>query len=132
MTIDAGLDENERVILNPRRHMDKFELPDVPDAPTEQVAGEAQVEGQPQPSGDGAESPTGAAEVNRIFASLDKDGDGKISSEELQDAPADRVSQLAAADRDGDGAIDRAELSGALNGPPPKRGATQQPSGGGV
>jgi hypothetical protein len=131
VTIESGLAENERVVLNPRRHADKLELPDLPDSPAEQVVADSTAAVAAPPGKDGAGSPVGADELKKIFASLDKDGDGKISSQEIQDAPADRSARLMAADRNGDGAIDQAELGGALKNPPAKRGATQQPSGGG-
>ncbi len=44
VTVLSGLDENEQVVLNPRRHSDKFVLPDLPDSRTiESIA----VTGQP-------------------------------------------------------------------------------------
>jgi HlyD family secretion protein len=88
--------------------------------------------GPPGPGGPAGGSGVGGGRspaeiVASIFANMDANGDGVLSSDEI---PADRAERLMAADADGDGKITRAELTASFaarmaagGGPPgPPRG----------
>jgi multidrug efflux pump subunit AcrA (membrane-fusion protein) len=53
----------------------------------------------------------GGFDPARIFSTLDTDGDGVLSAEELQAIPADRRGRMTAADADGDGEVSREEFT---------------------
>ena len=63
--------------------------------------------------GGGGRSPDPASMVTRIFERLDGDGDGKLSSEEINQMDPDRRGLVDSADTDGDGTVTRSELMGA-------------------
>jgi HlyD family secretion protein len=127
MTIVSGLDEGERVVLNPRAYADWLELPDMPDpapadSPTElagqpgAMAGDRAQPGEGGPT-DGNPSPAGPGggfDPTRIFSMLDTDGDGMISAEELAKVPEEQRARVAASDLDGDGKITREEFMKAM------------------
>ena len=122
VVIDHGLQENDRVVSNPRAHRQLVQWPDLRQAATEKEAADqtpqsatnepardikrgegGRRDGQPKSSPRRA-SPT------EIFARLDQNRDGKISAEELSAVPDRQRERIAAADSDGDGSVDQAEL----------------------
>lgn len=134
-TITKGLSEGDQVVMNPRQHMDKLQLPDIPDPPKVEVdpalakkaAAEAPDSGGPgagrggpgagrggpgAPGGRGGPGGAGgggfnpAAIVQRIFSQYDTDKDGKLSQSEMSGMER----SPAQADTNGDGAVDQAEL----------------------
>ena len=126
MTIKEGLQEGEEVVMNPRAHTDKLRLPELPeDSPVQLAAGGPRPDGSPAsataaalpgekpaaaPPGKDATPGSAVADSLKLFATLDKDGDGVISKQDVDDAPADRREFLLAADTNGDGQITRAEF----------------------
>ncbi|MBI2823546.1 MAG: EF-hand domain-containing protein [Planctomycetia bacterium] len=76
----------------------------LPGRPGQGTAG-ARPQGRPGQGGPG-ERPDGPSEGDAVFRALDKDGDGKLSADEIRKA----TDSLAALDKDGDGSITIAEL----------------------
>jgi HlyD family secretion protein len=117
--IASGLEEGEVVVLNPRMHESKLQLPDLPDAPESEEQEEIQriVETRPSSPGEpsaGGGAPGGAmtpeAMVAQTLAQYDTDGDGILSAEELAAVPEERREGMMRGDLNGDGQLDRAEL----------------------
>jgi HlyD family secretion protein len=145
MTIESGLSEGEVLVMNPRAHPQKLNLPDLPDlqkpalptiaagttandtssgrpGPTFVAAPDvdgrgAGPNGSGRPASAGGEGgrPGGDFDPARIFAALDTDGDGVLSAQELQNVPADRRGRILAADADGDGTVTREEFMRAMS-----------------
>jgi HlyD family secretion protein len=61
-----------------------------------------------------AAGPGGGFDPARIFSTLDTDGDGVISAEELAKMPEEHRARMAANDLDGDGAVSREEFMKAI------------------
>jgi HlyD family secretion protein len=157
VTVLSGLDENEQVVLNPRRHSDKLVLPDLPDPKSIQtiVANGQTSSGSPTPSNSdtvansggpvpptvqptrGPAAPGGngppdpAAIAGFMFQRYDTDGDGRLSQEEISNVPDDRRANILVADTNGDGVVDRAELTTSISQRTQSAGATPAPTGGG-
>ncbi|MEX2310802.1 MAG: EF-hand domain-containing protein [Pirellulales bacterium] len=75
---------------------------------------------------DGQARPGGNAEVDRMMKELDKNGDGKLTEDEV---PPHMLPMLAGADRNQDRAIDRDELAAAMQQNQFRPGAGQFPRG---
>ena len=155
--IVEGVEEGEVVALNPRKLLDRVELPEIPkeeapagppeggrrpggpedgrvraggveslDGPSGPARGGPGTggpggTGAPNAGGPNAGGPPGpggpgggmdpAAVVSMIFGRLDKNKDGKISTDEI---PADQAARMSSSDANGDGFIERAELQKAM------------------
>jgi HlyD family secretion protein len=138
VTINEGLAKGDLVVLNPRSHLSKMEIPDFPEVENREElakvvaaanatrAKEVLALGVKDPSasdkippteargpatGEGAPSP--GAVVTRIFQRLDTNTDGKISLEEAasDERTAGRFSET---DKNGDGLLDRAEMTSGM------------------
>jgi HlyD family secretion protein len=120
VTIDEGLSDQDKVVLNPRSHLDKMQLPEIKDAVDRErlamVASTAPLDGPSNSDGGsaGAEGSKGGGgrsmDPSAMIAALDKDSDGKISKDEA--AASERMGQnFATNDANSDGFIDSAELA---------------------
>ena len=137
-----GLKPGDLVVMNPRRHLDKFDASRLPPATAEPAAGKVAIAlaagsapgamaggqgkppgvGKPGTGGGGASgpSPPGAASAKerpspaQLFQQWDTDGDGKLAGSELDAAPPAIREQLTAADTNHDGALELSELGAAL------------------
>lgn len=137
----AALDEQaseamqagDKVVLNPRKHVDKFDqsrFPEPGEAISEDIAKQAASTPPPDspapvadaapggaPSGapGGARGPGGGRGGNpaQMIQRMDQNGDGKLSADEVPEQMRER---LAAADTNGDGFYDEAELISAFAG----------------
>ena len=157
--IKDNLQENEKVVLNPRRHANLLNLPDPPETPAAQLAavksgtsrkgGSNQFAGRstPRPTVDGTapvsdKEPSKASPPQRgggrpdpatiagfILHRFDTDQNGQLSAKEIQQLPAGRGTGLENADTSGDGSLDRAELVAALA--RQMQSADRQPAAGG-
>ncbi len=142
MTIMSGLAEGESVVMNPRGFPSELRLPDLPDPPSDatdlpNVSSATKHGGAGGPGGDAAgkkKKKGGRPSVAQIVSSsmeMDTDGDGALSSEEMQSLPEDRRQRLKAADKNNDGKVDRAELTSHLaQRAKPRKGGEQ--AGGGA
>ena len=132
VVVSSGLTAGEKVVLAVQGHLkqlglDKaFDKSEVitsirPPQPVKAAPSENENNGRDAGSGgSGGGPPSPAAIVNRVLENLDKDKDGKVSSDELQGASAGQRDRLAAADANGDGFLDRGELVKAFSaGRPP-------------
>ncbi|XZE22720.1 HlyD family efflux transporter periplasmic adaptor subunit [Pirellulaceae bacterium SH449] len=145
VTAQTGIKVGEQVVLNPRNHLDKMDLPEIveqddseafakisADAPATasySPAGEARSQERRNGSG-----PDIAAIVQAIFERLDTNSDGKISREEAQ-ADSDFGARFDDGDLNKDGFMDKGELmsgmrkmmaarsAGGMGGPPGSRGS---------
>jgi len=138
VTINEGLAKGDTVVLNPRSHADKMIIPDLPVIEDREklasvvAAANALRAKELADSGITASSatnvkpftesveaatgqgmPTPAAMVTKIFQRLDKNGDGKISTQEA--AEDERTAgRFGETDKNGDGQIDRAEMTSSM------------------
>ncbi len=127
-----ALQEGDEVVLNPRRHLEKFDesrFPQPGDVLSEEIAGLAPSEpaeamdgptAVDQPAGGVAPGPVGPESGGpagrggtpaQMIERMDQNGDGKLSMDELPEPLRER---MANADTNGDGFIDLAELTTAL------------------
>ena len=153
LVVDKGLEEGDQLVLNPRQYRELMDIPDSPDPPADLPEGKAfggkkdkkdgdkggpPVAGGPANAGGGGRGPGGpgggpggppSAEgmVARIMERADTDGDGKLSSDEVNAMEERGRNMVQGADENGDGDIDRSELTRAAA----KRVAQWSASGGG-
>jgi HlyD family secretion protein len=143
MTIKQGLQEGEQLVMNPRAHASYLQLPELPDkSPQESLARESRpgAAGDRPPQneqdtargpGDRPQRPPADLSPQKLFARLDKDGDGTLSSKELGGLPAEDRERILAAHRDAGGAVSRAEFLAALQKPAGGEGPNgRKPPGG--
>jgi len=159
MTVKAGLEEGQVVVMNPRAYPDKLEIPQLPDeGPVAKTGKGTRAEGpagdrpggepgrgrggsgrggQPgggrggQPEmGQGGQPGRGRGDPSRFFSMLDTDSDGVLSAEELNAIPADRRGRMMAADADGDGKVTKEEFTAGM--PRPRPGGKNRPNPGGT
>lgn len=123
VTIQSGLDEGDEIVLNPRKHLDLMEFPEIEEvndrsavaeiganASTEpvEVDGPGKSRGGPPGAGGGA-----AAIVDSIFSKNDTNGDGKIDAEEIK-ALGEGGKRITGADSNGDGEVTKAEMTAVM------------------
>jgi len=123
VTINEGLKEGEVVVLNPRTHMDKMELPQIEET-TERGALEeiaknapAKKEGAPpnqKPAGGAGGEFSAASMAERAMQSGDKNSDGELSMDEIGQMDERMRESAKAADTNGDGKITKPELISAM------------------
>lgn len=122
-----SLKPGDQVVLNPRKHIDKFDQsrfpepgevadPEIADgAASTPPAAEAPKAGEAPAAGAAPRGgpPAGGGRGNpaQMIQRMDTDGDGKLSAAELPDQLRDR---LASADTNGDGFYDAAEITAAF------------------
>lgn len=117
MTIKKGLEEGEKVVMNPRGHSDKMDLPDLPDPepakaipPGTAPVGAVGKSGGPPEKKSGGGAGGGNRDPNAAFARVDSNGDGTLTSDEVTALPGGFKDVVAGADGDGDGTITRQEF----------------------
>jgi multidrug efflux pump subunit AcrA (membrane-fusion protein) len=116
--------EGELVVMNPRRHLDKFDATRFPKAVEKKTAaagiaddGTGSTKGSPrQPEVDrqAAGGPGGAASPAQALQRWDANQDGTLSADELNAVPTAYRGRVSSADANSDGAIDTAELGNAM------------------
>ena len=123
VTINEGLKEGEVVVLNPRTHIDKMDLPEIEETTErgalEEIAKNAppKKEGAPpnQKPGGGAGGEFSAASMaERAMQSGDKNSDGELSMDEIGQMDERMRESAKAADTNGDGKITKPELISAM------------------
>ena len=148
VTVNEGISANENVVLDPRNHLDKMDIPEIQeeDDRSKLVAmsnepipkSAAAADGPSAAGGPGARSGGGGSGMNpeaivgMIMQNLDTNTDGSLSQEEV--AGDDRMkSSFSDYDANKDGKVDRAELAAGFK----KRmaamgGGAGRPGGGGA
>ena len=126
VTAQSGVKDGEQVVLNPRNHLDKMDIPDIveqddseefakisAEAPTKASysAGEGGLGARP--TARNAAGPDVAAIVQTIMDRLDKDTDGKISKAESQE-DSNFSSRFDDGDLNKDGFVDKAEMTSSM------------------
>jgi HlyD family secretion protein len=114
VVIEGGLEEGEEVVLNANAYRKEVGLPDVsPEARAQEEPRppedrpEAEAAGQQRPP----ERRGGPPNPGQLLQRLDKNSNGQLDRDELEQLPEPLRSRLEAADRNGDGNIDRGELA---------------------
>lgn len=118
VTIESGLDEQDVIVLNPRKHLDLMDFPEIEEesdrgklaeigasASTEKVEVDGPGEGG-RPAGGGGGP---AAIVDKMMSAGDTNSDGKIDAAEIT-ALGEQGSRMKAFDSDGDGEVTKAEM----------------------
>ncbi|MBN8602121.1 MAG: efflux transporter periplasmic adaptor subunit [Planctomycetes bacterium] len=126
VTINEGLKEGETVVLNPRSHMDKMQLPKIEETTDrgalEDIAKNAPAKPEGAPPGQkpgGGGGPGGgefsaASMADRALESADKNKDGELSLDEVEGMDERMRESAKAADTNADGKITKAELISAM------------------
>jgi hypothetical protein len=126
VTAQSGVKAGEQVVLNPRNHLDKMDIPDIveeddseefakisADAPTKASFTASDAGGGPKPGAKSGGGPDVAAIVQAIMDRLDKDTDGKISKAESQE-DNNFSSRFDDGDLNKDGFIDKGEMTSSM------------------
>ncbi len=152
VVVKGGVADGDQVVMNPRKHLDRVTLPDLPEVASTQIlaskaipeaaggvakaAGTAPLDGSAkaqvalastqdptsekraagEPGGErrreaGGGPPRDPAAMVQMIMSQDKNNDGKLSQDEVDERMRGRFSAM---DANGDGLIDRGELTTAL------------------
>lgn len=127
------LNPGDQVVLNPRKHLDKFDqsrFPSPDDAPSEEIAKKAS--SQPPAKEDkkadgGAAKGGGGGNVTQMISRLDQNKDGTVTVDEVPSQMKDRLSK---ADTNSDGILDTAELMAAFAKMRAAGGGKKGPGGG--
>jgi hypothetical protein len=141
VTVLSGVNEKDMVALDPRNHVSKMNIPDIPEVddreklakiaseapPVAKTAEAKQGGGKPgsgRPESGGPPNPDAIA--SSIFSSLDTNSDGKLTKDEV--ASNERMAgAFSEYDTNKDGSIDRTELTAVMR----KRMAAGGGGGGG-
>jgi RND family efflux transporter MFP subunit len=145
VVIESGLEKSQTVVMNPRRWLNKVQLPEPPEqviSPTEKIAGgEAGVEGagayaggaqapggppgqSPAPGGAGPGGPGGGGPGGagggfnpaQVVDRIFSSLDANSDGQiSADEIPADRAERMKGNDTDGDGVITRAEMTAAMS-----------------
>ena len=114
VVIREGLNEGDKVVMGAAKHRDKVKWPKIEAVPSTVDAGQSAGTGSERgPSRGGASGGSSGGQPNpaEAFRQLDKNSDGKLTSDE---APGPMKSQFASADKNGDGGVDVGEFSAAM------------------
>lgn len=130
LVVKEGLSDDERVLMHPRDYMDDVELPpltavvrseeirdlpDLADKPKRSAPGSEEMAAttpQAPVAGGPGGAPDPAQIASMMFQRFDKDGDGKLSKEEM---PEQGRSNFDKTDSNSDGFVDQGELIAGLN-----------------
>lgn len=117
VTIDSGLEEGDRIVLNPRKHLDLMEFPEVEDVTDREklreIGKEAGKPGAPDPNAT-AVDPRTQQMVDGMFQKYDTNGDGKVDPEEMGKLEERTKGFLSRADSNKDGTVEKAEAIKAM------------------
>jgi multidrug efflux pump subunit AcrA (membrane-fusion protein) len=125
ITVDSGIEPGEEVVLNPRNHLNKMEIPEIEEVDDREKLAKLAAEPLPAAGKTDDQRSGGGMDLSAMMQRIDSDSDGKISKTE-----ASSMGPLAAgfpqADANQDGFLDLAELTKAMQ----KLRAAREKSGG--
>ncbi len=111
VTVNEGVSVGDQVVLNPRNHLDKMEIPEI--KIEDDRAKLASIAATPLPS-NGIDGPgSSGSEIGGFFRNLDSDSDGKITRDEAANNPM-LANGFDNADANKDGTVDLAEFTTVL------------------
>ena len=126
ITAQSGVKDGEQVVLNPRIHLDKMDIPEIVEeddteqfakisanAPTKASFSAKDAGGVEKSGAKGGAGADVAAIVQSIMDRLDRDTDGKISKAESEE-DSNLASRFDDGDLNKDGFIDRGEMSSSM------------------
>jgi RND family efflux transporter MFP subunit len=126
VTAQSGVKDGDQVVLNPRIHLDKMDIPEIveeddseefakisADGPTKASYSANDASGGAKPGARVGGGPDVAAIVQSIMDRLDKDTDGKISKAESQE-DSNFASRFDDGDLNKDGFVDKAEMTSSM------------------
>lgn len=131
VVIKEGVTDVDQVVMNPRQFLDELNLPELPAkeidakemiAGREQLKGDATLTNASNTPPAAASSPSGGGQRGNMLERMDKNGDGRLSPDELPPPMADR---FASSDKNGDGFLDADEIAAM-----PRRGSGAGGQGG--
>jgi len=131
VTVKEGVNKDDVVVLDPRNHLDKMQIPEIEEVDDREklakiaaespkmvrTPGDATSGGKPATAGGpgaaGGGMPSADVIVTAIFGRLDKNNDGKLTKDEV--AGDDRMAAgFAESDTNQDGSIDKAEMTAGM------------------
>ncbi len=126
VTIVDGLAEGDRIVLDPRRHLDLMDFPDIEEVTDREEMAEMAKDISDTPvvidgPGESAGGPGGgggfdpSAIVDRIFSTADTNNDGQIDATEKGSLSGNMASNFDKVDADGDGSVTKAEMTKAMS-----------------
>lgn len=131
VTVKEGVNKDDVVVLDPRNHLDKMQIPEIAEVDDREklakiaaespkmvrTPGDEPSSGRPGTAGGpgaaGGGMPSADVIVTAIFGRLDKNNDGKLTKDEV--AGDDRMAAgFAESDTNQDGSIDKAEMTAGM------------------
>ena len=131
VTVKEGVNKDDVVVLDPRNHLDKMQIPEIAEVDDREKLAKIAAEspkmvrtpgdetsgGRPATAGGpgaaGGGMPSADVIVTAIFGRLDKNNDGKLTKDEV--AGDDRMAAgFAESDTNQDGSIDKAEMTAGM------------------
>ena len=131
VTVKEGVNKDDVVVLDPRNHLDKMQIPEIEEVDDREKLAKIAAEspkmvrtpgdetsgGRPATAGGpgaaGGGMPSADVIVTAIFGRLDKNNDGKLTKDEV--AGDDRMAAgFAESDTNQDGSIDKAEMTAGM------------------
>ena len=131
VTVKEGVNKDDVVVLDPRNHLDKMQIPEIEEVDDREKLAKIAAEspkmvrtpgdetsgGRPATAGGpgaaGGRMPSADVIVTAIFGRLDKNNDGKLTKDEV--AGDDRMAAgFAESDTNQDGSIDKAEMTAGM------------------
>lgn len=125
ITVDSGVEPGEEVVLNPRRHLNKMEIPEIEEVDDREKLAKLAAEPLPAAAKSDDQRGGGGMDLSAMMQRIDSDSDGKISKTEAS-SMGPLASGFASADANQDGFLDLAELTKAMQ----KLRAAREKSGG--
>ncbi len=121
VTSEVGVAAGEKVVLNPRNHLNKMKIPEIQEVDNRNELAKIAAQPLPKPQQAGGERPKGTgggspnidAIVTAIMGRVDTNTDGKISKEEAA-ADDNMKNRFDDSDLNKDGSIDKAELTSGM------------------
>lgn len=125
ITVDSGVEPGEEVVLNPRNHLNKMQIPEIEEIDDREKLAKLAAEPLPSASKSNEQRGGGGMDLSAMMQRIDSDSDGKISKTEAS-SMGPLAAGFATADSNQDGFLDLAELTKAMQ----KLRAARENSGG--